>query len=171
MDEVWKEIPDYDDYMISNLGKVKSFKKNSDRILKPGIKCEYYFVVLTNNNGKLVSKLIHRLLAEAFIENPDNLPNVDHMDSNRLNNNLSNLRQTSQSQNNFNKNKQNSKTSSKYKGVYWNKTAQKWAAQVKFERKNYSLGYFTSEKDAALAYNTAALKFFKQFAKLNIIDK
>ena len=67
-------------------------------------------------------------------------------------------------------NKKSSKTSSKYKGVFWNKKMQKWRAQVRFEGKNYHLGYFTSEIEAALAYNTAALNFFKTFAKLNIIE-
>ena len=118
MDEVWKEIPDFDDYMISNLGKVKSFKRNSDKILKPGTDNHgYYYVVLTNNNGKKVHKKIHRMLAEAFIENPDNLPNVDHLDTQRLNNDLSNLRWASHSQNCYNQNKKISKSSSKYKGV------------------------------------------------------
>ena len=170
-DEVWKEISDCDDYIISNLGKVKSFKQNSDRILKNYINNSgYYTVKLTNNDEKIVSKLIHRLLAELFIPNLDNLPCVDHIDSNRLNNNLSNLRWCTNFQNSYNRNKQSSKTSSKYKGVFWKKQNQKWAAQVRFEGKAYYLGYFNDEKKAALAYNTAALNFFKTFAKLNIIE-
>ena len=134
-DEVWKEISDFDDYMISNLGKVKSFKQNSDRILKPSINHGYYYVNLTNNNEKKVNKYIHKLLAEVFIPNPDNLPNVDHIDTQRLNNDLSNLRWASHSQNCYNQNKKISKSSSKYKGVFWNKKMQKWHAQVKFEEK------------------------------------
>jgi len=172
MDEVWKEIPNFDDYMISNLGKVKSFKQNSDRILKPGTDNHgYYYVVLTNNNGKKVHKKIHRMLAEAFIENPDNLPNVDHLDTQRLNNDLSNLRWASHSQNCYNQNKKISKSSSKYKGVCWQKQTQKWYARLMFEGKRYHLGCYASEIEAALAYNTAALNFFKTFAKLNIIDE
>jgi len=170
MDEVWKEIPDCD-YMISNLGRVKSFKQNKARILKPGIDtCGYYFVRLTYNNGKIVNKLIHRLLAEAFIENPDNILYVDHKNNDRLNNDLSNLRWCSHAQNSCNRNKQVTKTSSKYKGVSWYKNYQKWYARVMFEGKNYYLGYFATEIEAALAYNVAALKFFKQFAKLNLIE-
>ena len=125
-EEIWKEIPDFDDYMINNLGRVKSFKRNSDRILKPNIDVSgYYYVKLTNNNGKPVNKLIHRMLAEAFIENPDNLPCVDHLDTKRLNNDLSNLRWASHSQNSYNQNKKISKSSSKYKGVCWQKQTQK----------------------------------------------
>ena len=173
MNEVWKEIPDFENYMISNLGRVKSFKCNinkNGKILKPSINNGYYFVCLTNNNGKLVKKNIHRLISELFIPNPNNLPNVDHIDTNRLNNDLSNLRWASLSQNQCNRNKQVTKTSSKYKGVYWNKKMQKWRAQVSFEGKQYYLGCFTSEIEAALSYNQSALKFFKQFAKLNIIE-
>ena len=171
MDEVWKEIPNFDDYIINNLGKVKSFKKNSERILKPSINNGYYYVNLTNNNGKKVNKYIHRMLAELFIPNPNNLPNVDHIDTKRLNNDLFNLRWCTHSENQFNRNKICSKTSSKYKGVFWNKKMQKQHAQVKFEGKAYHLGYFTSEIEAALAYNIAALNFFKTFAKLNIINE
>ena len=170
MYEVWKEIPNFENYMISNLGRVKSFKQNSDRILKTSINNGYYFVNITNNNGKKVNKKIHRLIAEAFCENSNNLPNVDYIDTNRLNNDLSNLRWSTYSQNSCNKNKNSSKTSSKYKGVYWKKQTQKWYAQVRFKRKAYHLGYFKTEIEAAVSYNIAALKFFKTFAKLNLIE-
>jgi len=171
-EEIWKEIPDFDDYLISNFGRVKSFKQNEERILKNknGIN-GYCFISVINNAGKLVNKYIHRLLAELFIENPNNLLYVDHQDTNKLNNDLSNLRWCTQAQNQQNKNTMCSKTSSKYKGVYWEKRRQKWVARIRFEGKQYHLGYFASEIEAALAYNQTARKFFKQFAKLNEIDE
>lgn len=62
------------------------------------------------------------------------------------------------------------KTSSKYKGVYFDRTARKWKAQISpGKRKNLHLGYFTLEDDAAKAYNTAALAHFGEHAYLNII--
>ena len=127
-DEIWKEIPNFDDYMISNKGRVKSFRckvNKNGKIRKYYLNAGYYAVLLTNNNGKPVFKKIHRLLAELFIPNPDNLPYVDHIDSNRLNNNINNLRWASFSQNSYNQNKQKRKTSSIYKGVSWHKPSQK----------------------------------------------
>ena len=133
--EIWKEIPNFDDYMISNLGRVKSFKQNEERIMTNYLNAGYYAVLLTNNNGKKLNKNIHRLLAELFISNPDNLKCVDHIDTQKLNNNLSNLRWCTFSQNSCNKNKQKRKTSSIYKEVSFYKPSQKWLAYIKFEGK------------------------------------
>ena len=171
-EEIWKTIPDFDNYLISNLGRVKSFQKEKNgKIMINCINTDGYYAVLLINKEKKLSKNIHRLLAELFILNPNNLPCVDHVNNDRLNNDLNNLCWCTHGQNQFNTNKKSTKTSSQYKGVYWNKRSQKWHAQVSFERKKYHLGYFTSEIEAALAYNTAAQKFFKTFAKLNEIDE
>lgn len=90
MTEIFKDIQGYEGlYQISNTGKVKNIIRNS--ILKPGIGTTgYYLVILCKNKVKKTSK-VHRLVAKAFIENPDNLPFVNHKDSNRLNNHISNL--------------------------------------------------------------------------------
>ena len=171
-EEIFKEIPNFDDYLISNFGRVKSFKQNEARIKKnQNNNCGYYFVRLINNNGRTQTKYIHRLLAELFIPNTDNLLYVDHIDTHTLNNDLSNLRWVSLSQNQFNRNKQKQKSSSKYKGVTYVKKTNKWQARIRFEGKQYHLGCYASEIEAALAYNQTARKFFKQFAKLNEIDE
>lgn len=62
-------------------------------------------------------------------------------------------------------------TSSQFKGVYWHKQRNKWAAQIKVNNKHLSLGLFCSEIDAAKAYNKAASFHFKEFAKLNNIPE
>ena len=72
---------------MSNLGRVKN---KHGRILKPEIRNGYYSVSLMKNN-KRRNYRIHRLVAEAFIPNPDNLPQVNHKDENKLNNIVSNL--------------------------------------------------------------------------------
>ena len=72
---------------MSDLGRVKN---KHGRILKPGIKTGYYGVVLMKDK-KPHSYRIHRLVAEAFIPNPDNLPMVNHKDKNKLNNKVENL--------------------------------------------------------------------------------
>lgn len=90
MEEIWKDIKGYEGkYQISNLGKIKSLIGNS-KILKPEIRTGYYSVELCKN-GKRIHKRIHRLVAETFIPNPDNLPQVNHRDENKLNNQLDNL--------------------------------------------------------------------------------
>ena len=75
------------DYWVSNLGHVKN---KHGRILKPEIRKGYYSVDLMKD-GKRYKFRVHRLVAEAFVPNPDNLPMVNHKDEDRLNNIASNL--------------------------------------------------------------------------------
>lgn len=77
---------------------------------------------------------------------------VDHKDRNRFNNNIENLRDLSHSENGRNTNKRK-KTSSKYKGVSWNKESKKWESKLMLNRKSLFLGYFNDEDDAGQRYN------------------
>ena len=93
--EIWKPVLGYEGlYEVSNWGRVKSLNYNhsgKEKILKPvTYKSGYLYVVLSKNN-KRKHFLIHRLVAEAFIPNTDNLPQVNHKDENPLNNVVSNL--------------------------------------------------------------------------------
>ena len=92
MDEIWRDIDGYKGlYQISNKGRVKSLYKGSERILKPGwMTGGYLYVVLCKNRIKQKRK-IHRLVAQAFIPNPDNKPQVNHKDENKKNNCADNL--------------------------------------------------------------------------------
>jgi hypothetical protein len=94
---------------------------------------------------------------------------IDHIDRNRSNNRWSNLREATVSQNLMNsKKRKNSK--SKYKGVsFHNRRILKWAARINVNKKEYILGYFKTQEEAAIVYNKAATKYFGEFAKLNII--
>ena len=90
MKEIWKEIKDFNNYQISNLGRVKN---NFGKILKPQLRHGYYDIGLYNEEYKLRPKLIkiHRLVAETFIPNPNNYPVVNHKDENKINNSVNNL--------------------------------------------------------------------------------
>ena len=97
--EVWKDVVGYEGlYKVSNKGNVYSVgrinsqcKKIGGIILKPGYTRGGYLLVNLCENGKVKSKYIHRLVLEAFVENPNNLPEVNHKDENPSNNELSNL--------------------------------------------------------------------------------
>lgn len=98
--EVWKDIVGYEGlYQVSNKGRVRNTKTN--RILKPWLVNEYYEVVQLGANNK---KLVHRLVAEAFIPNPQNKPQVDHIKpvSKGGGNNAENLRWATPHENNMN---------------------------------------------------------------------
>lgn len=97
--EVWKDIPNFEGlYQVSNLGNVKSLnriindrhKNIKGKLLKPNIANGYYKVVLSKN-GKLKTIPIHKLVAQTFILNADNKPQINHIDGNKLNNNINNL--------------------------------------------------------------------------------
>lgn len=107
--EIWKSIKDFSNYKVSNLGRVKSLPRNSyqtrdgyytvpkkSQLISPILeeRSGYYIVGLSHydNRAKIVTKRIHRLVAETFIPNPDNLPQVDHINHNKSDNSVNNLR-------------------------------------------------------------------------------
>lgn len=94
MIEIWKDIKDFEGlYQVSNLGRVKSLKLNRELIMKPTKEVNGYLTInLTNNDGKHKKFLIHRLVVEAFIPNPDNKPQVDHINTDTTDNRVENLR-------------------------------------------------------------------------------
>ena len=89
--EYWKPVVGYEGlYEVSNWGRVKSLKFGKERILKQSIRHGYYSVGLSKN-GIVKTYQVHRLVAEAFIDNTDNLPQVNHKDECKSNNVVSNL--------------------------------------------------------------------------------
>ena len=90
----WKPIKDYEDlYLVSNTGLVKSLHWGKEKLLKQVIRSknyQYYFVGLLKNKKRKYFA-VHRLVAQAFIENTNNYAQVDHLDGNKLNNNADNL--------------------------------------------------------------------------------
>jgi hypothetical protein len=92
---------------------------------------------------------------------------VDHIDHNTLNNQRFNLRPATQSQNGGNASKRSGSTTSRYKGVYWDRAGRVWIAGASANRRSVHLGRFASEVDAALAYDAGARELFGEFAALN----
>lgn len=97
-----------------------------------------------------------------------NRKSIDHIDHNGLNNQKSNLRFCTVSENNMNQRKQENR-SSIYKGVSFNKRTGKWKAEIQINGKRIHLGRFILEVEAARAYNAKAISLFLEFANLNII--
>ena len=149
--ETWKPIKFYENiYNISNFGRVKNIK--TGRILKYGINsCGYKLVTLCNKTQKAFK--IHLLVYDAFGEEKRNgrLLQVDHKDESKLNNHIDNL-QLLNNRENTTKYQLTQKRSSKYAGVYWNKKAKKWLAQIRINDKRKYLGLFDNEHEANLKY-------------------
>ena len=135
MEEIFKTINGYETlYEISNLGRVKNL--TSGKILKNTlikVHREYYVIQLRNKKSM---KKIHVLIAQAFIPNPKNKPKVDHIDRDRTNNNIDNLRWVTMSESAMNSSKSINNTSG-YSGVSFNKNRNKWEAELKIYGKSY----------------------------------
>ena len=99
MNEIWKPAVGFDGYEVSNLGNVRSFKRKTPRILKPSLGCAGYLRVGLMLGDKQKTLLVHRLVAIAFIPNPDNKREVNHVDGNKFNNCVDNLTWTTPSEN------------------------------------------------------------------------
>lgn len=92
--ECWKDVKDYEGlYQVSTLGRVKSLPRNTThgKILKSIVDKDGYLYVNLYNNGYRKKMKIHRLVAQAFIPNPQNKPEVNHIDENKQNNMVENL--------------------------------------------------------------------------------
>ncbi|HLK57241.1 MAG TPA: HNH endonuclease [Chthonomonadaceae bacterium] len=116
-------------------------------------------------DGKFHRRYMHTMILRRHGRLPDGLK-VDHINGDGLDNRKENLRPATHAQNHQNRRKIEG-CSSRYKGVSWNKERQRWRAYIYVNRKRIELGYYADEKEAALAYDRAALQYFGEFAKPN----
>ncbi len=164
--EIWNDIPEYEGlYLASSFGRIKSLDMyvnhagsgraiRKGRILKGGINNVGYKIVTLCKNKTRRSKAVHQLIAMSFLNHtPDgyNLV-IDHIDHDKLNNNLNNIRIVTHRENISH---QKRKLSSKYPGVSFHKRANNWRARVQVNNKKIHLGCFDNEIDACNIYKEA----------------
>ena len=160
--EEWKQIKD-SEYMASTFGRIKNPK--TERILTPFLNTtKYEMVEIKMNDGLKKRKLVNRLIAETFLENPENKPFVDHIDNNALNNKLSNLRYATRYENSLNRPLQKNNTSG-YAGV--SKSGDRWQAVIKEKGKSIHLGSFQTKEEAIEKRKEAENKNPSEFRRKN----
>ena len=145
MAEIYKIIEGFENYSVSDHGNVKSNKSN--KTLKPYLRNQYYAVKLYINNIDFKTIPVHRLVALSFIENIEDKKVVDHINNDKLNNTLINLRWATNTQNSQNSIIYTNNTSGS-KGVTFSNALNKWASRLDINGIRVHLGYFTDKQDA-----------------------
>lgn len=151
--EIWKNIPGYDKYQISNQGRIRSLKADCYKILKPISKGNGYNFIRLSRGINIKNSYIHKIVAAVFL---NHIPNghdivVDHINGNKKDNRLINLRLVS-SRDNIHFSLDKNKTSSEYIGVSRYPKTNKWISSICINGKRKRLGYFNTEDEAHLAY-------------------
>ena len=146
--KILEEFPNYEIYKNGDIFNTKTNFKLCGTIENNG----YRRFSLSNKDGKRKNMRHHRLLAQTFLENPNNYKQVDHIDNNKLNNNLENLRFCSQSLNSTNRehysHKKNGAPEKRFKYVNWHKRDKQWEGNIAVNGKNIYIG--TSDNDEEL---------------------
>ena len=154
MTEVWRRVPNYEMYLVSNKGRMM----RNGKIMKPSLRAGYPYINLSVK-GVAKNADVHRLVAKAFIANPDNKPWVDHIDNNKENNCVENLRWATQAENSHNTTGYNKNG---YKGVRLQNN--RYTAQI-WDKGTYTyLGCFKTAEEAHDAYKKKAEELYGAFA-------
>jgi hypothetical protein len=146
--EVWKSIDGYESYAISSFGRVKNTK--TGRILKAADNKDGYLRINLCEDATRKTFTVHRLVACAFINNPNDKECVDHKNNDKTNNHISNLRFATNKENQQNS-KLSIKNTSKVKGVHFHKRVKKWCAQINIDGIRIYIGYYDNIEDAKTA--------------------
>lgn len=162
-------MPNYEGhYQVSDLGRVKSFKRGKEKILKYLSSGRDYIFVHLCKNGDIKTFSVHVLVAIAFHgHTPDGTQRivVDHIDNDKLNNRADNINLVS---NRENTSKDRKGGTSDYVGVCLDKNFNKWRSYIEYNKRKLNLGFFDTEIEAHNAYQKA-LKEIEQGLDLNII--
>lgn len=161
LNSTYKQIPDYPIYYASPTGEIS----NGRIVMKTYIINSGYACLKFTINGVRSSHLVHRLIAQTFLPNPDNKTEVNHIDGNKLNNNVSNLEWVTSSENKVHARDTGLSVynvptlgvkkgkGSKYRNVSWDKSRSKWIGAIRHNKKTYFQRRFNSEEEAALHVN------------------
>tara|TARA_R110002020_G_scaffold355644_1_gene568328 strand:- start:7 stop:504 length:498 start_codon:yes stop_codon:yes gene_type:complete len=162
--ENFQTIIDFPNYMINENGNI--YSKHKNKILKSRLTNNGYITLVLRKDKKSIHKNIHRLLGLQYLPNPDNKPCVDHINRNKIDNSLSNLRWVTYYENAKNKSsKKNS--SSRFVGV--RKTDNKknpYRVETTHLGKKFHIGYYETEEEAHEAYK----EFNKEHFNFDIFD-
>ena len=161
--ESWCMLSDFPNYEISTYGRARNIK--TQRILKNNLTRtkDYASLLLMDGKGIGKQKLVHRLVLDTFRNNDENKKCVDHIDGNKLNNNLFNLRYATYQENSRNR-KISSDNKCGIKGIYFHKASKKWRAQIMIDNnKRIYLGIFQTMEEAKTARIDAVNKLFGEF--------
>lgn len=162
--EEFRIIENFENYSVSNLGNVKN--NSTGKILKGIINGYGYRVLTLFKNRKSVTQNIYRLVAVAFIPNPNNKRCVDHIDNNKANDNVNNLRWATYSENGINAPcKINSKSGAR--GITYNASNKKFRSTIVCNRQVYFLGEFKTIDEAKQARKIKGLELFGEFMHMN----
>lgn len=153
--EKWKDIVDYEGlYEVSSFGRVRSLDRYDNRncfrkghILKQNNNGRGYMSVYLCLNGKIKTYKVHRLVAQAFIPNPDNLPQVNHKDEDKTNNSVENLEWCDNKYNNNYGTKIERQRNTNIKNGLWYTD---YSYLHKIDKKEYNRRYYLEHRDEIL---------------------
>ncbi len=157
MEIISKEPLDFPQYLVYTNGDIKS-KRTGKMLLPHKVHTGYHNVVL-EEKGKRRCVGVHRLVGECHIDNPENKAQVDHIDRNPSNNDISNLRWATHSENSQNKSKYKTNNSG-YKNIHFHKGVQKWVYSKTIDKDVFYKRFQTIEE---------AIEFKKNYEEENNI--
>jgi hypothetical protein len=164
--EIWKDVLGFEKrYMVSSFGNL--YSKLRKRELKPTLDKDGYRSITLYNKGFHKSFRMSRMVAINFIPNPKNLPQVNHKDHIRNNDNVLNLEWCEDYENQRKRSEHKGGKTSKYVGVRYHSEPNNWQSRISIKRKTYTLGLFKTEIEASEAYQKA----YNNYYKFNILPQ
>lgn len=162
--EIWKDVIGFEDrYKVSSSGNIYSKLKNIN--LKPAIDKDGYRRITLYKKGKLKNYRMSRMVAIHFLPNPNNLPQVNHIDHIKDNDAVCNLEWCEDYENQRKRSEFRGGLTSKFVGVRLHSEPNNWQARISIRKKTYTLGLFKSEIQAFEAYQKA----YNDYYNLNIL--
>jgi hypothetical protein len=167
------EIDEYPGYFVGTDLNIYSEKQGSIKMMKSEINTKGYYIVQLYNDGRNYRKLVHRLIAKMFIPNPNNLEQIDHINQNRSDNRLENLRWVSRKDNNRNRCMNKNNTTGNQGVFFRNDDYDRWIAdwtdnQGKRRTKSFSIKkYGDNAKQLAIDFRKMKVDEFYNRPKNN----